>query len=193
MIQHPINRFKKSCAGVTLIECLVVLTILAALSAAVGTSFVMTLKSYVGEFEAEALELESQRAALELEYYAARATDIKILSWDHPSTSARSFSPVLGGTRVELTQPDGSIITFQYTPRPESPKGFTAGVYETGFLGVNIQGNTYTYGSQVKFLPVSGWRYPFQVSNEGGLAYRWEIPTPASGNIKMGGAVLPGI
>lgn len=188
---------KSSNSGVTLVECLIVLTILAGLIASIGASFIVTLKSYVGEYAAEAIELESQRAALELEFFAARAKDVRILSYDHPSTTAVGYDPTLGGTRVELTQPDDSVIVFQYTPATNGNGSFTTNLEVTGFLAILIPDGTnnitYTYGSEIKFMPLANWRYPFQVSAEGGFSYRWSVPTPASGNVTMGGSVMPGL
>jgi prepilin-type N-terminal cleavage/methylation domain-containing protein len=114
MIQPDIKTRKKlnKTSGVTLIECLVVITILAGLIAAVGSSFTMTLKSYVGEYAAEGSELESQRAALEIEYFASRAVNTVIMA-DPANSTTTGYFPNLGGTRVELTQPNGDIVAFQ--------------------------------------------------------------------------------
>lgn len=184
------NRNRKD-LGVTLIECLVVISIMAGLIAAVGSSFTMSLKSYVGEYSAEGSELESQRAALELEYFASRAVDIKIIADPaFPSTTDYS-SGYLGGTRVELRQPDDSVVAFQF--RSTNGSSYTAGVKHIGQLGINIDGNPYVFTKRAQFVPSSSWRYPFQVSTEGGLAFRWTVPTPASGDINVGGSVNPGL
>jgi prepilin-type N-terminal cleavage/methylation domain-containing protein len=205
MIQPDIKTRKKlnKTSGVTLIECLVVITILAGLIAAVGSSFTMTLKSYVGEYAAEGSELESQRAALEIEYFASRAVNTVIMA-DPANSTTTGYFPNLGGTRVELTQPNGDIVAFQYratgvvaadgTITPISGvHGYPGGITYIGDLGVNIRGYAYYYTRKAKFVPQNNWRYPFQVSSEGGLAFRWSVPTPNSGDIYAGGAVTPGL
>jgi prepilin-type N-terminal cleavage/methylation domain-containing protein len=204
MIQPRIKLHKLSSnSGVTLIECLVVLTILSALIAAVGTSFTMSLKSYVGEYASEGPELEAQRAALEIEYFASRAVNIEIMG-DPLNPITTGYNPFLGGTRVELTQPDGSVVAFQYRakgvvqgdgsiqPIAGTPD-YTAGLTYTGELGINIQGNPYVYTKKAKFTPLANWRYPFQVSKEGGLAFRWTVPTPSAGDVTFGGTATLGL
>jgi len=190
----PRTNFTKSYknSGVTLIECLVVLTILASLIAAVGTSFTMSLKSYVGEYASEAVELESQRAALELEYFASRAVDVRIMPVAGLSGTSGYESGVLGGRRVELLQPNGNTIAFEYqvTGSTVDSAGRTT---QVGNLGIDMLGEDYYYSTNVWFTPITGWVYPFQVSNEGGLSFRWSVPTPTAGEIKVGGSVSPGI
>lgn len=188
ILRHTNLKKNTSVSGVTLIECLVVLTILAGLIAAVGTSFTMSLKSYVGEHAAEAIELESQRAALELEHFASRAINIRIMADPANSSTTGYESGVLGGTRVELTQPNYEIIAFQFRPVQVLSDGT-----QVGELGINRQNTPYVYTTNARFKPTADWYYPFQVSQEGGVSFRWTVPTPASGDIKVGGSVLPGI
>lgn len=191
-------------SGVTLIECLVVLSILAGLIAAVGASFTMVLKSYVGEYASEGSELESQRAALELEYFASKAINTKIMADPANPTTTGYTTDYLGGTRVELTRPNGTIVVFQYratgvvgpngavTPI-SGEHGYPAGITYIGELGINIRGEAYVYTTKAKFVPLNNWRYPFKASSDGGLAFRWTIPTPASGDINVGGSVPLGL
>jgi type II secretory pathway pseudopilin PulG len=171
---HPV--YKKShksrkFAGVTLIETLVVLTILSGLIAAVGVSFIVTLRSYAGEYKSEAIELEASRAALELEYYASHARRIVIYAGTAPSTS---------GNWVELTQLDGSVYNFEYVPG--SP---------TGSLVLTGPGIDYTFSTNILVIPTAASPNIFWLSPEGSLSYYWAVDTP-SGRVNTAGSVLPG-
>jgi prepilin-type N-terminal cleavage/methylation domain-containing protein len=163
--------------GFTLIECLAVITILAGLIAAVSTGFILTLKSYVGEYRAEALELEAQRAALELEYYAARSWKIDVIDSSVPSQE---------GNQVNLYQPDGSVVTFAYSPY------LFNGAKQVGTLWISMPTGYYVYSYNVGFEPTATSTKPFWISSEGSLGFRWSVDTP-SGPVKMGGYVLPDV
>lgn len=168
---------KLSQSGVTLIECLTVLTVLAALIAAVATSFILTLKSYVGEYKSEAVELEVQRAAMEFEYYTAKSWKVDIL--DNGVISSE-------GNQVDLYQPDGTIVSFTYTPTS------SLGAKEVGTLSVSMPSANYLYSTNVTFDPNATSSKPFWISFEGSIGYRWGADTP-SGAVKMGGSTLPDI
>jgi prepilin-type N-terminal cleavage/methylation domain-containing protein len=187
MIPRPTNSIKrKQIAGVTLIECLAVLTILAGLVAAVGSSFILTLKSYVGEYSSEAVELESQRAALELEYYAARAVRMEILDGGVSGSS---------GAQINLYQDltnTANVVSFVYTPDLTRCTGtYGVGVSQVGSLAISASGSYYVYSTNVVFTPVAGSLRPFVTSSDGGVSFRWTIST-SSGPVKMGGTTSPG-
>ena len=186
---HPatklwLGRLRSHPAGYTLIEALTVISVVAVLIATVGSSLVLVLKSYVGEFRTDALELESQRAALELEYYAARAVKIEIFDGSTLSSA---------GSQVFLHQFDGTVVAFDYLPDPgRAPCAFIAGDEEIGELAILLTGpdREYVYSGNIRFLPTDDSRFPFWRTSNGGLGYRWHIET-ASGPNYMGGSTLP--
>jgi type II secretory pathway pseudopilin PulG len=177
MIQR-IFKFKRSHTdtgqlGVTLIETLVVLTVLSGLIASIGVSFAFTLKSYTGEYRSEAVELEASRAALELEYYATASKRIEIFDG---SLAAES------GNRVVLTQPNDTQYTFRYVPTGAK-----------GNLIIDLpDGTSYIFSTNIILVPTAVSDNVFWTSSEGALSYFWAVDTP-SGRVRMGGSTLPGI
>jgi hypothetical protein len=183
VINKSVPRHRRS-SGYTLIEALTVISVVAVLIATVGASLVLVLKSYVGEFRTDALELEAQRAVLELEYYAARAVKVEIFD-DSVLSNA--------GSQVILHQYDGTVVAFDYLPDPaRSPMAFVPGDEEIGELAILLTGpdREYVYSRNIRFLPTDDSRFPFWRTANGGLGYRWHIET-ASGPNFMGGATFP--
>ena len=168
----------KGFRAATLIECLAVVAIIGGLIAAVGSSFVLTLRSYSGQYEAEALELEGQRAALEIDHYVSRALQVQLSDvGPFPSSPAN----LQGGTLL-LLQPDGSSVVFSFEVDDSRS---TSSLY-VGSLSVAVRGVVYTYSTNVQFVPESGSNRPFWISGNGGVGYRWQLPSP-NGTVRMGG------
>jgi len=167
------NFQKQRTSGVTLIETLVVITVLAGLIAAVGASFTITLKSYTGEYKGEAVELEASRAALELEYYVAHARRVEILNGTTVTNA---------GNQVVAYMPNNLQYTFTYTP--SGGKGSLV-------LGLP-DGTSYTFSTNLVLEPTAASSTVFWLSPEGSLSYQWAVDTP-SGRVNMGGSTLPGI
>lgn len=164
-------------SGVTLIETLVVVTVLAGLIASVGVSYIITLRSYVGEYKSEALELEASRAALELEYYVAHAKKVDIYNGGAISSS---------GNSVNLLQLDNTTYTFTY-----APTGAVAGGSSSGSLTISGPDVYYVYSTNIISVVTPSFPHVFWVSPEGAISYHWAIDTP-SGRASMAGSTLPG-
>jgi hypothetical protein len=168
-------------SGVTLIETLVVVSILAGLIAGVGATFIVTMKSYVGEYQSEAIELEAQRAAMEMEYFISHSQRMLIMNGSTPS---------INGDRILLYQPanafGGNPLAFSFTPREAVPGGWK------GSLSITKEDyTTYTYSTNIMYFTNANRPNFFWVSVEGSIGYSYAIDTP-SGRMYMGGSTLPG-
>lgn len=181
-----INR-KKSVGGSTLIECLAVVAIIGALISAVASSFVLGLKSYSGQYESESLELELQRAALEMDYYISRAVGKPSFNTDDTSSFAHPCTSDVGGSRMALLQKDGKTVEFIF--EPENYKG---GELVQGKLSIVPPNSTnnYAYSSRVRFRQQSSTPRPFWATETGGVAYRFEAEGK-DGVMRIFGSIVP--
>lgn len=180
-------------AGTTLIECLAVIAVIGGLVSVVASSFVLGLKSYVGQYASESLELELQRASLEMDYYISRSSRVE---FEDPGHNEFSHNAELGnldgeGDTVKLLQRDGREIEFKFLPDSSIGKGDLI----QGSLQIVIDGGTpYTYTENARFhqysIPGVTNRRPFWATENGGVAYRFEADTK-NGVVRVSGNVIP--
>lgn len=172
----------------TLVEVLTVVSVVSALLGSIAAVFVLTLRSYTGEYELEAVEAQSQRACVELDYFARRSTGYSI-----QNSGTSSFT----GDQLILTQPQtfsllegsgktlGSVV-FTFTRSSEPPvSGLVRG--ELGVAGYTSPGSGGTAELLFNYTYSSDFRVPetqsvFSISPEGTLSYGWEL-------VSAGGAV----
>jgi len=167
--------------GFTLVECLMVVSVIGGLLAAITSVFLLTLKGYTGEYEVEAVEVQSQRAAVELDYFIRRAVSVEI-------ADPGAFS----GNRLRLLQPRSTslvggvplgVVEFAFTPNSNR----SSSTEQVGELSITLMGNTYVYSGDIRTPIHSGVaRRVFELSREGGLVYRWEVASLGSGVLTEG-------
>lgn len=162
---------KDRIAGATFIEALAVTAVIGVVLAAMGSTFTVGLKSYVGEYTSEATQLEVQRAYSELHYFGSKSTRFDITGG-------------LDGTQgdsVTFYGADGSTSTFMFS---------YIDMYDGSRRGelsiVTPWGQQYWYGVNVL---ADGW--PFTVSN-GGCSFIFHVES-AGGPVSMFGLVHPGL
>jgi hypothetical protein len=184
----------RSVRAFTLVEVLTVVSVVAALLGSIASVFVLTLRSYTGEYELEAVEAQSQRACVELDYFARRSTGYSI-----KNSGNSSFS----GDQLILTQPQtfsvlqgsgktlGSVV-FTFTPSSAPPvSGLTRGSLEVAGYTSPVLGSSaellfyYTYSSDFR-VPQN--QKVFSISPEGTLSYGWELVS-AGGSVSIDGLI----
>jgi hypothetical protein len=194
--KSSLSWIRKSQVGATLIECLIVLSIMAALVGAISSAMILTFKSYNGEFITEREILEGQRAALELEYYSQRALRIYFSDINNNPTYLANGTPA--GYVVQLLQPEGNWVSFAMAPNSPQVGNLQQCTLEIIIGNVpdasgNVQpAKSYIFSTSAIF-DTAAIPYPFWSTAIGGLAYSWKIPTPATGDITMGGATFLGL
>lgn len=169
MLRSQLRRH--SMAGATFVEALAVTIVIAGVLAAMGSSFVVGLKSYVGEYTSEARQLEVQRAFAEMRYFGTKCFRFET---EGGEVAGR-------GDTVIFYYPDDTEAKFVF-----SETSMLDGD-RVGTLTVTTPwGAVYTYGSHVM---VTG--YPFQVS-AGGLAFRFFVDS-GGGDVSLVGLIYPAL
>jgi len=182
-----IKRLASRNKGFTLVEVLTVVVVVSSLLASVASVFILTLRSYSEEYELEAVENQAQRAAVELDYFARRATGAEV----SPSgdmldlTQPKSFSTlkgtgkVLGVVRFKFDRGGAAPTTYKRSGAVVLPPGYSR-------ASLTIQGWTPEAAERGDPVPdVLDYTYSgdfvvdstgiFAVSPEGALSYRWEL------------------
>lgn len=153
---------KASISGATFIEALAVTMVIAAVLGAIGSSFTLGLRSYVGEYNSEARQLEVQRATAEIRYF---------------------------GGKCSRFDTDGDSVTFYYNDGTYAKFEFEqTGMYDGSRLGqLSVRtpaGERYVYG-----VNVLADGSPFAVS-DGGCSYVFYVDS-AGGQVNITGLVYP--
>ena len=166
-------------AGVTLVELLIVTTVMGVLIATVGSTLVLAFRSFSGQGKQEAKEIEGQRACMDVHYYLSNAvsfgiSDSVVLAGIFGSPAPNS------GTTLSLRQGDGSTVLFVFSPDSTKTTELSSIACAVGSLAIQIGGVSYTYSDEV-YVPCAGLSgRPFSVSATGGVNYYWGIPTGKS-------------
>lgn len=186
---------RRAVQAFTLVEVLTVVSVVAALLGSIAAVFVLTLRSYTGEYELEAVEAQSQRACVELDYFARRSTGYSIKEAGNSAVS---------GNQLILTQPQtfsvlqgsgktlGSVV-FTFTPSTAPPvSGLDRGALQVAGYTPTGPGLpaaellfSYTYSSDFR-VPQN--QKVFSISPEGTLEYSWELLS-AGGSVAIDGLI----
>lgn len=131
-------------SGATFVEVLAVVVVIGGILAAMGSTFIFGLKSYVGEYETEVTQVEAQRALAEFNFFSSRSTRFAISN---------------GGDTVTFTDGAGQSWVFSYAA--------PAGGQRSGTMSVSLpSGETYPYAGTYLVDGV-----PFTLSNSGVSLY----------------------
>jgi hypothetical protein len=167
---------------VTLVELLIVTTVMGFLVATAGSSLVLAFRSFSGQGELEFKEIQGQRACMDLHYYLSNAVSFSI-SDNADLASVFGAADADSGTTLSLIQGDGSTVVFSFVPDVVKTTALSSITCAVGRLGIEVGGVSYIYCDDV-FVPCAGsGGRPFSVSVTGGVNYHWGVP---SGSFEFG-------
>jgi hypothetical protein len=181
-----------SIQGTSLLECLIVVGIIAGLIAAVGSAFILTLRSYTGAYTTESLQLEGHRAAVELNYYLSAAKTAEVSDANLASNFTLPVAGNLSGTQLDLGLMDGvTTVSFYFYPNQSS----TASLYRGSLIGTlrsPTKSWSYIYTTNALYSPTAGCNRPFSINSNGAVEFSWKLYTE-NGTAQMGGVTPIGL
>jgi len=160
-------------AAFTLVELLLVVSVVAALLVSISSALILIVKSYSGEYELEALERQSQRGAMELEYFAGRAISFQMVGSDGIILNQPPYLSTLYN-RGELTS-----VTFIF----EEEESRSTETERVGSLNIMLNIAGYESAKSYRLAPdirLAVGSPIFGISEEGAFFYRWYVASLGS-------------